>query len=98
MFCKTTRSKISIKDMDKLTGWVQDKWGPLISRQEGFKGYYFVSKPDGDFIIIMLWEEESLIQSWSDNPKHKELVPEFMSLMIGPVEMDVYKIEQRKIL
>lgn len=94
MFCKTTRSKVSPDNMGQLTQWVTKKWGPLISSQEGFRGTYFNTKPDGEFIIIMLWETEAQIQSWTENPEHKELLPEFMSLKEGPVDMDIYQVKE----
>ena len=93
MFCKTTRSKVSPENIGQLAQWVKEKWGLLISSQEGFKGTYFITKPNGEFVIIMLWETEEQIQSWTDNPGHKELLPEFMSLKEGPVEMDVYEVQ-----
>jgi len=93
MFCKTTRSKVSPENMGQLATWVKEQWGSLISRQEGFKGAYFSTKPNGEFILIMLWETEAQIQSWTDNPEHKELVPEFMSLVTNAVDMDIYEVQ-----
>lgn len=93
MFCKTTRSKVSPENMGQLAQWVKEKWGPLISSQEGFKGTYFIAKENGEFVIIMLWETEAQIQSWTDNPEHQKLLPEFMSLKEGPVGMDIYKVQ-----
>ena len=93
MFCKTTRSKVSPENLEQLAQWVNGKWGPLISSKEGFKGTYFITKSNGEFVIIMLWETEEQIQSWTDNPEHKKLLPEFMSLKTAPVEMDIYEVQ-----
>ena len=49
MFCKTTQSKMDPKNSEKLESWVKEKWGPLISQQSGFQGYYLIVKPDGEF-------------------------------------------------
>jgi len=46
MFFKTTRSKVSPENMGQLAQWVKEKWGPLISSQEGFKGTYFIAMPN----------------------------------------------------
>lgn len=93
MYCKTTKSHVAMDNAGKLNSWVREKWGPLISRQNGFREYYFASKPEGEFVIIMLWDEETQIQRWSDNPEHKALVPEFVSLTIARIEMDIYRVE-----
>ena len=37
----------------------------------------------------MLWETDEQIQSWTDNPGHKELFPEFISLTTDPVDMEI---------
>lgn len=92
MFCKTTRAKVSPQHIGSLTRWVKQTWGPLISRQKGFKKYYFVTKPDGEIVFIMLWENEDQILAWSDHPEHKKIVPEFMALVTSPVEMNVYEV------
>jgi len=93
MFCKITRSNVSPDNMEQLAQWVKKKWGPLISSQEGFKGTYFITKSNGEFVLVMLWETEAQIQSWTDNPEHQNLVPEFMSLKEGPLYMDIYKVQ-----
>ncbi|MCF8049682.1 MAG: antibiotic biosynthesis monooxygenase [Desulfobacterales bacterium] len=94
MFCKTTKSKVDSKNLETLEKWIKKKWEPLISDQAGFRGYYFAAKPSGDFVIIILWKEENNAQDWTDNSAHQALVPEFMSLMVSPVEMDLYEVKK----
>lgn len=96
MFCKTTQSKMDPQNSEKLENWVKEKWGPLISKQPGFKGYYFIVKPEGEFALIMLWENEENVQSWTDNPDHKTLVPEFMALTVSLVQMDLYGVSDSR--
>jgi len=96
MFCKTTQSKMDPQNSEKLESWVKEKWGPLISQQPGFQGYYLIVKPDGEFALIMLWESEENVQSWTDNPGHKALVPEFMELTVSPVKMDLYGVRDSR--
>lgn len=96
MFCKTTMSKVSPENIPVLERWVKEKWGPLISRQEGFTGYYFVTKPEGEFILIMFWKDEAAPQSWTNNPDHQALVPEFKKLAIASVQMDLYVVKDTR--
>ena len=92
MFCKITRSKVSPENLEKLSYWVKEKWAPLISKQQGFKGAYLAKKDNGEFVVLMFWEKAKQVQAWTDNPQHKDIVPEFMSLTTGPVDMDLYEI------
>ncbi len=95
MYCKITKSQTDGSKSAALKTWVSEKWGPLISRQEGFQGYYFIIKPEGQFQIIMLWDDGDLIRTWSDNPQHQALVPEFLSLVTAEVEMDTFEVVDR---
>ena len=98
MFCKTTKSKVDVQNSGKMEQWVKEKWSPLISKQTGFKGYYYISKPDGEFVIIMLWEQAKYVQLWTDNPEHRALVPDFMALTVSPVQMDLYEVSDWRML
>jgi heme-degrading monooxygenase HmoA len=92
MYCKTTKSQVSKDSVGSLRKWIQEKWAPLISSQEGFRGYYLAAQPDGCFVIIMLWDTEEQVQAWTDNPGHQALVPEFMAMTVAAVEMNVYQV------
>jgi heme-degrading monooxygenase HmoA len=92
MFCKTTKSKVDPQNAENLSNWIKKKWGPLIADQPGFKGYYFITKSDGEFVIIMLWEQEKNVQVWTENSGHRALVPEFMALTVSPVQMELYEV------
>ena len=52
----------------------------------------FGQKDNGEFVVLMFWEKAKQVQAWTDNPQHKDIVPEFMSLTTGPVDMDLYEI------
>jgi len=93
MFCKTSRAKVSSDHVVSATEWVKEKWGPLISKQEGFKKYYFAANPDGALVFIMLWEKEDQIQAWTDHPEHKKIVPELMKMTTGAIEMNIYEVK-----
>ena len=92
MFCKITQSKVNLRNVEQLEQWIKEKWGPLISAQPGFRRYYFVVKSDGEFAVIMLWETEENVHSWTDNPQHQALLPELKSLLVSPVMMDIYRV------
>ena len=92
MFCKITKSKVEAHNVKQVEQWFKEKWGPLISGQPGFIRYYYVLKSDGEFAVIMLWETEENVQSWTDNPQHQALVPELKSLLVSPLMMDIYKV------
>ena len=92
MYCKTFRTKLSGEGMEKFTRFVEEKYKPLISRQKGFRGVYFCTKEDNEFVMIMLWEEKENIQAWSDNQDHKTISADITSLFINEIYQDIYKV------
>ncbi len=92
MYCKISKVKVSGDKVDTMIKWVRDVWGPLISKQEGLRRYYFLVREDGEVIFFMIWSDISSIDSWSGNPEHMEILPAFKDMIIGPVDMKVYEI------
>lgn len=93
MFCKMSTARVLPENIGVLTEWVKNKWGPLISKQHGFKQYYLVANPEGEVVFVMLWEREDQIQAWTDYPQHRDIVPEFINLVTGPVAMNIYEVK-----
>lgn len=93
MFCKTNRNQVSAENLGKLTKFFKEQWAPLISRQEGFKGAYVTTKPNGEFMVMMLWENEAQINAWNDNPEHKQLSTQLTPMFTGSAVVDIYEVQ-----
>ena len=92
MFCKTTRIQVLPENLHKLTGWIKDKWAPLISRQAGLKGAFSMNKSNGEIMLMMLWLTEAHVQDWNDNQQHKQIVKEVEPLITNIV-WDYYEVQ-----
>ena len=93
MFCKITRNQVSPEDLGRLTRVMKEQWYPLASRQEGFKGAYFMTKPDGELVSIVLWETEAQAYAWGDNPEHKQISNQVASLFTAIAAQDLYEVQ-----
>ena len=85
MFCKATQIKVSPKDVNKLNEYMDEQWAPLIFRQEGLRGAYYMRKAEGEALVIMLWETDAQMQAWDDNPEHKKIADEIKSIFTSLV-------------
>ena len=92
MICSTTKGRISPENMYKYTDWIKGPWCKLISRQQGFKGTYYMTKPNGEWMVLKLWESEIYDKAWSENQEHKLLAEAVIPLFVGDIERNVYEV------
>jgi len=93
MFCKIACNQVSPKDIDQLTKVIEEQRNPLLSRQEGFKGVYYMTKPNGEFLIMTCFETEAQMEAWSNNPEHKNLGAQLAPLFMSSSVTDTYKVQ-----
>lgn len=93
MFCKTNRNQVLPENLDEFAKLMKEKWAPLISRQEGFERAYVMTKPSGEIVAVMLWENEAQLNAWNDNAEHKKLSGQMMPLLIGSAIVDVWEVQ-----
>ena len=94
MICSTTRGRISPENLDKYTNWIKGAWIKLISSQPGFKGTSYMTKPNGEWMVLKLWESEAHDASWSENQEHKKLAETVIPLFVGDVERNCYEVQE----
>ncbi len=92
MYCKTFRTQLSPEGMEKFKLIVKEKYKPLISTQPGFKGAYFCTEDNNNFVMIMLWEEEQNLNDWTNNAGHEAIAAEMKKLYLNEVYVDFYKV------
>ena len=97
MICKAYRSQVSPDKLDKLIKIIKEQRTPLISKREGFKGTYLLTKPNGEMVELTFWEKEEQAMAWWECPEHKELGDQVKPLAaFGPfttVIQDVFDVQ-----
>jgi len=93
MFCLTTKNQVSPDNIEQLTRFIKEQWVPLASRQRGLKGTYFMTKPDGEFLMMSLWDSEEQIRAWLENSEHKQLGAQVKPLFTGTPVQDVFEVQ-----
>lgn len=93
MFCLASRYQTSPRSFDEVARIFREQALPLVSRQPGFKGVYLMTKPDGQFMVLNIWETEEQANAWPQNPQHLEVVAKLKPLLSGAPVRDGYHVQ-----
>ncbi len=94
MICSITRGRVSAENLPKYTEWIQGPWIKLISSQEGFRGTHYMTKPNGEWTVLKMWETEAYDQAWAENPEHQDLAKQVLPLFVGDLQRDVFEVKE----
>jgi len=64
----------------------------LVSGQPGFKGVYLLTKPNGEFMVLNLWDTEEQANSWPQHPDHQPIIAQIKPLLSGAPARDGYNV------
>jgi heme-degrading monooxygenase HmoA len=97
MFCLASRYQTSAQSLDEVARIFREQAVPSVSRQPGFKGVYLMSKPDGQFMILNIWENEAQANAWPQNPEHQKVVAQLRPLLGGGPVRDGYEVRAHRL-
>ena len=94
MICKSYRNQVSPENLSELTTRFKELRLPLISKQQGFKDTYCMTKRNGEFMWVTFWETEADIHAWTKEPVHEQILGEQLyALLHGRGEHDIYEVQ-----
>ena len=92
MFCLASRYETAPANLDGIVRMFREQALPLVSRQPGFKGLYLLTKPNGEFIVLNIWDTEQQAEAWPANPEHQQIVAQLKLLLTGPPAREGYEV------
>ena len=92
MFCRASRYHTSSQSLEEIARIFQEQAVPLVSRQPGFKGVYLMTKPNGEFMVVNIWDTEEQANAWPQNPEHQQVVAQLRPLLSGAPTRDSYEV------
>lgn len=93
MFCLVSHNKTPSEGLGKVDQVFREQVIPLISRQPGFKGVYFMTRPSGEFVALSIWDTEEQAYAWPQNQEHQKLVIQLKHLLIGAPVREVFQVQ-----
>ena len=70
MFCLASHYQSSAESLGEIARIFNEQAVPLVSRQPGFRGVYLMTKPNGEFMVLNIWDTEKQANAWPQNPEH----------------------------
>jgi heme-degrading monooxygenase HmoA len=58
MFCLASRYQTDSKNLGDISRILKEQALPLVSRQKGFNGVHFMTKQNGEFMTLNIWDTE----------------------------------------
>jgi len=92
MFCPTSRYQTSPQSLDQVAQIFREQAVPLVSRQPGFKGVYLMTKPDGQFMVLNMWDTGAQANAWPQNPEHQKVVAQLRPLLSGAPAREGFEV------
>lgn len=93
MFARILRVQIKIEKIDDAAKLFRKEVVPLIKKQPGFKGTYFMTDPKtGEGAIITLWENEGAMLANEENGFFQEQVAKFVDFFAKPPIREAYEV------
>ena len=88
MFCLASRYETAPANLDGVVRIFLEQALPLVSGQPGFKGVYLLTKPNGEFMVLNIWDTEQQAEAWPTNPEHQQIGAQLKPLLTGPSARD----------
>ncbi|KPJ54524.1 MAG: hypothetical protein AMJ37_00530 [Dehalococcoidia bacterium DG_18] len=98
MFCLASRYQTSPENLDEVARIFQQQALPLVSRKPGFKGVYLMTKPNGEFMVLNIWDTEEQANAWPQNPEHQQVVAQLRPLLGGAPARDGYEVRAHSVV
>ena len=92
MFCLASRYQTSPESVDEIARIFQQQALPLVTRRPGFKGVYLMTKPNGEFMVLNIWDTEEQANAWPQDPEHQQVVAQLRPLLSGAPARDGYEV------
>ena len=96
MFCMLSRYQTSPDKLPELVRLIQEKGWPMVSSQPGFKDVCLMTKPDGEFLVLNIWETETQARAWPSDPSHHGLLEQLGPLVNGAPVREGYEFRACK--
>src|SRR4030042_2093682 len=93
MFCVASRYQVSPRNLSKMVRAFGEQLIAQLSRQPGFRGSMFLSKLDGELVVLSLWDSKEQASAWAQNPEHKELEARLETLLAGASKEEHYEVQ-----
>ena len=97
MYCLVWRGQVSPDDLAKYVQVFRERLLPQVSRRSGFEGTYLLTKPDGNLMVLHVWETEERFKAWQASGEYVTTMDLLNSLITGTPQQEEYELQAQEI-
>lgn len=97
MFCLASRYQTEAKNLNEVARILKEQALPLVSHQKGFKGVYLMVKPNGEFMVLNIWDTEEQANAWPQNPEHQKVAAQLKPMLSGAPVRDGWEVRAHNV-
>lgn len=92
MFCAVVNVKTSPNNLGKFVKVFKEQSIPVESSQKGFRGAYLLTKPNGDILMLHIWDSEELEQKFVHSAEHDSVAAHLKPLFASTPGHEGYDV------
>jgi quinol monooxygenase YgiN len=98
MYSIVASSKAEPENLNAVIDIFRGQLVPEISKQEGLRVAYYMSKPTGEILIFQIWEKEENFKAWCKTPAHDAIEAEVATLRQGKLMVEGYQLRAHMVV
>ena len=73
MYCLVANYQTNDKNLNEVIKLFQNQAIPMVAKQPGFKGVYFLTKTTGELMLLNIWDTEQQATAWAQDSEQQKI-------------------------
>ena len=92
MYCLVSRCKVSPGSRDDMARIFKEEVEPLLSTKPGFQGFGYLIKPDGEALVLGIWDSEERANAGPQKHYYEKVLTRLQSIAVGALTHNGYEV------
>lgn len=92
MYCLVSCFRVVPGSQDEMARIYKEEVEPLLSNKPGFQGFGYMIKPDGEALMMGLWDSEEQANARPQKGYYKKILARLQSISVGALTHNGYEV------
>jgi heme-degrading monooxygenase HmoA len=92
VYCLVSRCKVPPGSQDEMARIYKEEVEPLLSSKPGFQGFGYMIKPDGEALVMGIWDSEDRANARPQKRNYKRVLTRLQSISVGALTHNGYEV------
>jgi len=92
VYCLVSRFQVPPGSQDEMARIYKEEVEPLLSSKLGFQGFGYMIKPDGEALMLGIWDSEELANARPQKHYYKKILARLQSISVGALTHNGYEV------